>query len=264
MSSGGGDGHKVAEFQLSESSILKIQKGDITRWSIDGSSDAIVNPANERMLGGHGADGSSMMLLVQTYVQRALVSQKCVQEFAAPLEKQGLPCFQGFQLPASHVIHTVGPIYNVDTNPEASLRNAYRNCLLVAKDNNIQYIAFTAISCGAFGLDDISLRLLLAPPGLGYAPYVGSQHYFAAAFQYPHEKAATVAISTVKKSTDNLKEVHFVLFSDEIYDVWLNKATKLLQRVGPKGTRRASTLGKIWKYLVALVKKERKKKKNCV
>ncbi|KAL6581280.1 hypothetical protein OROMI_007203 [Orobanche minor] len=266
MSSGGGDGHKVAEFQLSESSILKIQKGDITRWSIDGSSDAIVNPANERMLGGHGADGSSMMLLVQTYAQRALVSQKCVQEFAAPLEKQGLPrmllpirvgtgsisqpeislghhifwlntaqehfyvlflvgLVGGFQLPASHVIHTVGPIYNVDTNPEASLRNAYRNCLLVAKDNNIQYIAFTAISCGAFG--------------------------------YPHEKAATVAISTVKKSTEDLKEVHFVLFSDEIYDVWLNKATKLLQRVGPKGTRRASTLGKIWKYLLALVKKEK-------
>ncbi|KAL8138000.1 hypothetical protein V2J09_004001, partial [Rumex salicifolius] len=45
------------EFPLSASSFLKIQKGDITRWSVDGVSDAIVNPANERMLGGGGANG---------------------------------------------------------------------------------------------------------------------------------------------------------------------------------------------------------------
>lgn len=90
--------------------------------------------------------------------------------------------FRGFRLPASHVIHTVGPIYDVDKNPEASLRNAYRyffepsaspiltsptfdfviissflsgncyrNSLRVAKENNIQYIAFPAISCGVYG-----------------------------------------------------------------------------------------------------------------
>lgn len=88
--------------------------------------------------------------------------------------------FRGFNLPASHVIHTVGPIFDVDGNPEASLRNAYRyiitliasflisliyhskqhllfayngfrNCLTVAKDNNIKYIAFPAISCGVYG-----------------------------------------------------------------------------------------------------------------
>ena len=93
---------------------------------------------------------------------------------------------RGFRLPASHVIHTVGPIYDSDKNPEAALRNAYRylvelcqyplimicklnfwnaefvfvlcktcyrNSLRVAKEHNIQYIAFTAISCGVYGYE---------------------------------------------------------------------------------------------------------------
>ncbi|TYH50713.1 hypothetical protein ES332_D10G225200v1 [Gossypium tomentosum] len=57
----------------------------------------------------------------------------------------------GFKLPASHVIHTVGPIYDSDKDPKASLTSAYKNCLSVAKENNIEYIAFTAISCGVYG-----------------------------------------------------------------------------------------------------------------
>ncbi|KAK8481065.1 hypothetical protein V6N11_014252, partial [Hibiscus sabdariffa] len=57
----------------------------------------------------------------------------------------------GFKLPASRVIHIVGPIYDSDNDPKGSLRNAYKNCLTVAKENNIKYIAFPAISCGVFG-----------------------------------------------------------------------------------------------------------------
>ncbi|CAA2965949.1 Hypothetical predicted protein [Olea europaea subsp. europaea] len=56
----------------------------------------------------------------------------------------------GFRLLASHVIHTVGPIYYKDENPEAFLTNAYRNSLVVAKENNIQYVAFPAISCRVY------------------------------------------------------------------------------------------------------------------
>ncbi|XP_051142405.1 uncharacterized protein LOC127259253 [Andrographis paniculata] len=192
MSSGGAG---EVEFQLSPSSVLKIQKGDITRWSVDGSSDAIVNPANERMLGGGGADGA---------IHRAAGPELLAACYKVPEVKPGVRCptgeariTPGFQLPASHVIHTVGPIYSMDANPEASLRNAYKNSLAVANDSNIKYIAFTAISCGVYG--------------------------------YPFDKAASVAISTVKEFAEDLKEVHFVLFSDDIYDVWVGKANELLR-----------------------------------
>ncbi|XP_019099785.1 PREDICTED: uncharacterized protein LOC104782543 [Camelina sativa] len=131
------DGKEVA-FKLSDSCVLKIVQGDITNWSVDGSSDAIVNPANGRMLGGNGADGGV------------------------------------FNLQASHVIHTVGPIYNAEKNPKKLLESAYKNSLRVAKDNNIQYIAFTAISCGIF--------------------------------RYPLDEAASIAISTVKQFGQDFKE----------------------------------------------------------
>ncbi|XP_009804400.1 uncharacterized protein LOC107804643 isoform X2 [Nicotiana tabacum] len=192
---GNGDGEGSVTFQLTPSSLLKIQKGDITQWSVDGSSDAIVNPANERMLGGGGADGA---------IHRAAGPELRDACYKVPEVRPGVRCptgeariTPGFRLPASHVIHTVGPIYDAVPNPKAYLTNSYRNSLRVAKENNIQYIAFPAISCGVFG--------------------------------YPFDEAATVAISTVKEFGSGLKEVHFVLFSDEIYDAWLKAANELLQ-----------------------------------
>ncbi|MED6170692.1 hypothetical protein PIB30_033458 [Stylosanthes scabra] len=139
----------VVRFPLSPSSSLVIQKGDITKWSIDASSDAIVNPANERMLGGGGADGAIHMAAGPELVQAC---------YSVPEVRPGVRCptgeariTPGFRLPASHVVHTVGPIYNSNSNPAASLASAYRNSLRVAKEKNIQYIAFPAISCGVFG-----------------------------------------------------------------------------------------------------------------
>ncbi|KAK7385000.1 hypothetical protein VNO78_30707 [Psophocarpus tetragonolobus] len=185
----------VVRFPLSASNTLVIQKGDITKWSIDGSTDAIVNPANERMLGGGGADGA-----IHNAAGRQLV-EACR---TVPEVRPGVRCptgeariTPGFMLPASYVIHTVGPIYKADSNPAASLASAYRNTLRVAKENNIQYVAFPAISCGIFG--------------------------------YPYDEAATVAISTIKEFPNDFKEVHFVMFSPDIYDVWLNKADELLK-----------------------------------
>ncbi|XP_031271318.1 uncharacterized protein LOC116129741 [Pistacia vera] len=195
MSSSSGQGGQDGHFKLSESSALVIKKGDITKWFVDGSSDAIVNPANERMLGGGGADGA---------IHKAAGPELVEACYKVPEIRPGVRCptgeariTPGFKLPASHVIHTVGPIYDSDSNPETSLKNAYKNSLSVAKENNIQYIAFTAISCGVYG--------------------------------YPYEEAATIAISTVKEFANDFKEVHFVLFSDEIYNAWLNKAKELLQ-----------------------------------
>ncbi|KAH9767493.1 Macro domain-containing protein [Citrus sinensis] len=160
------DGH----FKLSESAALVINKGDITKWSVDGSSDAIVNPANERMLGGGGADGAIHRAAGPELREACCKVPEVRPEVRCPIGEARIT--PGFKLPASHVIHTVGPIYDADSNPEASLRNAYK---------------------------------------------------------YPYEEAATVALSTVKEFANDFKEVHFVLFSDDIYNVWLNKAKELLE-----------------------------------
>ncbi|WZZ55712.1 hypothetical protein YC2023_055819 [Brassica napus] len=178
-----------AVFNLSDSSLLKIVKGDITKWSVDSSSDAIVNPANERMLGGGGADGA---------IHRAAGPQLRAACYEVSEVRPGVRCplgeariTPGFNLPASRVIHTVGPIYDSAVNPEESLTNSYRNSLRVAKENNIKYIAFPAISCGIYG--------------------------------YPFDEAAVVGISTIKDFANDFKEVHFVLFAEDIYSVWTFK-----------------------------------------
>ncbi|XP_042425118.1 macro domain-containing protein VPA0103-like isoform X3 [Zingiber officinale] len=150
-----------------------------------------VNAANEQMLGGGGVDGA---------IHRAAGPELLDACRKVPEVRRGVRCPTGearitpaFQLPVSHVIHTVGPIYDVDEHPEVSLSNAYRNSLKLAKENNIQYIAFPAISCGVY--------------------------------RYPSKEASRIAISVLKEFPDAFKEIHFVLFSDELYGVWLESAS---------------------------------------
>ncbi|XP_061995956.1 uncharacterized protein LOC133713953 [Rosa rugosa] len=188
-------GEGAVRFPLSDSSTLVIQMGDITKWFVDGSTDAIVNPANERMLGGGGADGA---------IHRAAGPDLLQACYGVPEVRPGVRCptgeariTPGFKLPASHVIHTVGPVYHAGNSPEVYLSSAYRNSLSIAKAHNIQYVAFPAISCGVYG--------------------------------YPYDEAAEVSLSTIKESVNDIKEVHFVLFSEDIYNVWLDKAKKLLK-----------------------------------
>ncbi|KAA0067541.1 appr-1-p processing enzyme family protein [Cucumis melo var. makuwa] len=194
----------VVGFKVSPSTDCVIQKGDITKWFIDGSSDAIVegvekeeglsknyyqvdgspklkielvNPANEVMLGGGGADGAIHNAAGPDLVRACYSVQEVQPGIRCPTGEARIT--PGFRLPASHVIHTVGPIYNASRNPQALLRSAYRNSLAVAKENNIQYIAFPAISCGVF--------------------------------RYPYDEAATIALSTIKEFSQGLKEVRIFL-----------------------------------------------------
>ncbi|XXG42756.1 hypothetical protein AAC387_Pa01g2951 [Persea americana] len=195
FTSNGGDANlQLARFSISPSSLVVIQKGDITKWSVDGVSDAIVNAANERMLGGGGVDGA---------IHRAAGPELRAACWDVPEVRPNVRCptgeariTPGFRLPVSNVIHTVGPIYHTDDHPKVSLQSAYRNCLKLANENNIQYIAFPAISCGVYG--------------------------------YPFKDASIIAISTVKEFAGDFKEVHFVLFSDDIYNVWVENAKELL------------------------------------
>lgn len=193
-SNGGDEKHRVDHFSLSPSSALKIQKGDITQWAVDGASDAIVNAANEQMLGGGGVDGAIHRAAGPELRAACYEVQQVHPTIRCPTGEARIT--PAFRLPVAHVIHTVGPIYDAHDHPETFLRSSYRNSLRLAKENNIQYVAFPAISCGVYG--------------------------------YPYDEAATIALSTVKEFSGDFKEVHFVLFSDDIYSVWLEKAKALI------------------------------------
>ncbi|KAI3902590.1 hypothetical protein MKW92_004011 [Papaver armeniacum] len=187
-----GDGTKA--FKISSSSSLKIQRGDITKWRVNGTSDAIVNAANQRMLGGGGVDGAIHRAAGPELRAACYTIAEVCPDIRCPKGEARIT--PAFKLPVSHVIHTVGPIYSVDNHPEVTLRNAYRNCLKLAKENGIEYIAFPAISCGLHG--------------------------------YPCEEAAATAISTILESDGDFKEVHFVLFEDDVFNAWLENANGLL------------------------------------
>ena len=139
---------------MSESKILasflsgKVQvvTGDITKQNVD----AIVNAANGTLLGGGGVDGA-------IHAKGGPKILDACRELRSTRFPRGLPTGEavlttGGQLPARHVIHTVGPITGIGEEPDASMLAAcYRNSLALAADHGLRSIAFPAISTGAYG-----------------------------------------------------------------------------------------------------------------
>lgn len=152
---------------------ISLKQGDITREEVD----AIVNAANERLLGGGGVDGA-----IHRAAGRELLAE-CRTLGGCPTGQARIT--RGYNLKARHVIHTVGPVYQGGGQGEAALlANAHRNSLQLAVEHGLCTIAFPAISCGVYG--------------------------------YPIDKAAHIALSTtldVLKSQPQL-EVRFVLFDN--------------------------------------------------
>lgn len=158
---------------------LKAVKGDITTFKVD----AIVNAANSSLMGGGGVDGA---------IHKAGGTQ-ILEECKEIVRAQG-ECNNGEavitsagKMPAKYVIHTVGPIWHGGKNNEASeLASCYKNSLKLAKENNCSTIAFPNISTGVYN--------------------------------FPKEKAAKLAVATVKEFlslNSEIKEVTFVCFDDE-------------------------------------------------
>ncbi len=146
--------------------------------------DAIVNAANKSLLGGGGVDGAIHRAAGPELLQACIPLNGCLTG-----EAKITP---GFNLPAHYVIHTVGPVYRDGKHGEPELlKNCYQNALQLAVNNNIRTIAFPAISTGVYG--------------------------------YPQEKAAAIAVETVRSfiSADHsLKKVIFAVFSDPVLEIY--------------------------------------------
>ena len=161
---------------------IEIHKGDITKLSVD----AIVNAANTSLLGGAGVDGA---------IHRAAGPK--LLEYNKKLG--GCPTGEarispGFNLPAKHVISTVGPVWNGgNRNEDELLANCYRNSLRIAFENNIKTIAFPSISTGVY--------------------------------RFPVNRASKIAVKEVKDFLDknpSIEKVIFVCFDDKTYEVYKN------------------------------------------
>lgn len=137
---------------------IQVVQADITTLKVD----AIVNAANERLLGGGGVDGA---------IHRAAGPQLLEACRRLPLVRPGVRCPTGearitpaFRLPARFVIHTVGPVWHGGRRGEAKLlASCYANSLDLAGENGAMSIAFPAISCGAYGCPaDEAARIAVA------------------------------------------------------------------------------------------------------
>ncbi len=156
-------------------SSITVLKADITLLDVD----AIVNAANNSLVGGGGVDGA---------IHRAAgkeLTEECRSLKGCETEKSKIT--KGYNLPARYIIHTVGPVWNNGTQHEEELlASCYQTALELAVENNIRTVAFPAISTGAY--------------------------------RFPFEKATSIAYKTITaflKDHTTIEQVYLVVFSDK-------------------------------------------------
>lgn len=163
---------------------ITLVLGDITQQR----ADAIVNAANSSLLGGGGVDGA---------IHRRggpQILAECRKLRAGRLS-DGLPTGQAVattagRLPASWVIHTVGPVYSAREDRSQLLASCYRESLRVADELGARSVAFPAVSAGIYG--------------------------------WPADDAARIAVTTVRQTPTQVTEATFVLFSPDVLAAFEN------------------------------------------
>lgn len=170
---------------------IRIVQGDITKLAVD----AIVNAANQMMLGGGGVDGAIHRAAGKELFEACLKVPEVWPGVRCPTGEARIT--PGFRLPAKFVIHTVGPVYRDGTHGEPDkLAACYRNSLALAAENDCKSIAFPCISTGVYG--------------------------------YPIEDAAKIAVGEVKEFSSRAEnpgnaeemEVIFCCFSERDVSIY--------------------------------------------
>lgn len=161
---------------------LSLVQGDITEQRVD----ALVNAANSSLLGGGGVDGAIHRM------GGPLILREC-QDIRRTEYPDGLPVGSAVattagDLPASWVIHTVGPVYSDQEDRAGELASCHRAALRVADELGVTSVAFPAISTGVY--------------------------------RYPVADAAQIALSAVRTADTRVAEVRFVLFDKAAYDAF--------------------------------------------
>ena len=170
---------------MAQKARIEIVEGDITKQNVD----AIVNAANESLLGGGGVDGA---------IHRAAgpeLLEECRRLNGCPTGEAKIT--KGYRLPAKWVIHTVGPIWGGGNRGEDELlAGCYRNSLALAAKHDIKSIAFPSISTGAF--------------------------------RFPLERAAKIAVREVESflaSNQTVQRITFVCFGSQAANVYRTALT---------------------------------------